>query len=578
MMRSPGRLLWLVVAAAPLLQANFNCVAAQAGPSAESLAHSAMLSGIVTKAPGREPVKKAVIELIAESQSESGNYTAQTAADGTFQIEGIAPGRYHLFVERTGYLEVDKHGPRTDGRVLTLAAGQNLKDLVIRLQAAAVVEGRVTDEDGDPLANAQVTLLRQTFASGRSHWEQVGAERTNDLGEYRIAGLASGSYYISVTPPPDFRSLIEVTGNASAAPRPDAAEKPAPPSYQTTYYPGTRDRSQAASIQLHAGDEFPANFSLTPSPALMIRGVVTGLAQGASAAIMLQSKDFSLVLNGADVRKDGSFEIRDVTPGAYTILATVEDSAVPLMARQNVQVTSENVDGLRLTPQPGSSVRGRARVSSASSRLDFSQFFFTLRSADGDDDVLGALTMGSGFATQAHVNADGSFEWKSVPPGHYYVQLSHDGVAATDWFLKSVAAGSSDITSSGFSVNGNTVALDVVVSANGGIVEGAVVSAKGEPSADTVIVAVPETRFRGNLDRYRKILSDQGGRFTMRALPPGDYTLYAWESIDGDAYYNSDFLKQYEGQGTILQVGEGEHKSLQLQIIPSVRDQPTDQP
>ena len=99
--------------------------------------------------------------------------------------------------------------------MLTLGAGQELKDLVIRLQAAAVVEGRVTDEDGDPMPEAQVAVLRQTFVAGRSHWEQVGAERTNDLGEYRIPGLAAGNYFVSVTPPPDFRSLIETTGSAA---------------------------------------------------------------------------------------------------------------------------------------------------------------------------------------------------------------------------------------------------------------------------------------------------------------------------------------------------------------------------
>ena len=134
-------------------------------------------------------MKKVLIELIAENQNEGGNYTATTDADGRFQVEGIVPGRYHLFAERTGFLEIDKHRSRVDGRVLTLTAEQELKDVRIRLQAAGVIRGRVTDEDGDPLPNAQVAVLRPTFVSGRSRWEQAGAERTNDLGEYRIAGL-----------------------------------------------------------------------------------------------------------------------------------------------------------------------------------------------------------------------------------------------------------------------------------------------------------------------------------------------------------------------------------------------------
>ncbi len=277
---------------------------------------TAVVVGMVTKDPGSESVKKALIELIAESQSDGGNYTAITGVDGGFRIENIVPGRYRMFVERTGFQEIDKHHRRTEGRVLTLAAGQEVKDLVVHVQAAAVVEGRVTDEDGDPMAEAQVAVMRQTFGAGRSHWEQVGAERTNDLGEYRIAGLAAGSFFVSVTPPPDFRSLIEA--NAPAAPAHGGADKPAPAAYQTTYYPGTRDRGQAASVQLHAGDDFPVNFSLTPSPSLTIRGSVVNLPPGSTAAIMLQSKDFSLVLNGAEMRKDGSFEIRDVAPGEPT--------------------------------------------------------------------------------------------------------------------------------------------------------------------------------------------------------------------------------------------------------------------
>jgi protocatechuate 3,4-dioxygenase beta subunit len=584
----PAGLLWLVVMAAAALSA-------QSPPSsaAQTSTHAqATLSGIVAKDPGSEPLKKALIELIAESQSDRGNYTALTSADGSFHIENIVPGRYHLFVERTGFQEIDKHRRRTEGRVLTLSAGQDLKDLVIRLQAAAVVEGRVTDEDGDPMPESQVAVLRQTFVSGHTHWEQVGAERTNDLGDYRIAGLAPGNYFVSVTPPPDFRSLIETTGNAPAIHSGAPSDKPAPAAYQTTYYPGTRDRGQATPIQLHAGDDFPVSFSLTPSPSLTIRGSVVNLPPGSTAAIMLQSKDFSLVLNGAEMHKDGSFEIRDVSPGAYTIVATVDNVAVPMMARQALQVAAENVEGLRLAPQTGGSVRGRLRMeSSSAARPDPSQMFLLLRSADGDDDAFSAITIGEGFSTLAHVNADGSFEWKNVPAGHYSVQIS-DASAMPDWFLKSVAAAGA-VADSGFSVSGGATTLDLVASANGAMVEGVATNQDGaeqdgaeqdrpeqdrvekdEPVADAVVVAVPEARFRNYSDRYRKAVTDQSGRFTLRGLPPGDYTLFAWESVDGEAYFNPEFLKSCEGQGKALHVNEGDHARVQLKAIPPREDQP----
>jgi hypothetical protein len=133
-----------------------------------------------------------------------------------------------------------------------------------------------------------------------------------------------------VTPPPDFRSLIEGGGAAAEAHVPET--KPAT-TYQTTYYPGTPDRSQATPIQVRAGDEFPVNFSLTPSPSLSIRGKVVNLPARSSASIMLQSRDFRLVMSGAEMHKDGSFVIRDVSPGSYLVLASVEGSAVPMMAQ-----------------------------------------------------------------------------------------------------------------------------------------------------------------------------------------------------------------------------------------------------
>jgi protocatechuate 3,4-dioxygenase beta subunit len=554
---------------------------------------NAVIDGTVVKDAGSEPVKKAVIELIGEIApgEAGGNYTAVTAADGRFHIEGILPGRYLLFVERTGFLEASAHHTRGEGRVLTLTAGQELKDLEIRLQAAAVVQGRVVDEDGDPLPNTQVTVLRQSFASGHGRWEQVGGERTNDLGEYRIASLPSGNYYVSATPPPDFKSLIEAAGGAK--PGSNATANDGGPndkqatSYQTTYYPGTTDRGQATPIQLHPGDEFPVNFALTLSPALSIRGAVVGLPPHTSASILLQSHDFNLMFSGAEVQKDGSFVIHDVSPGAYTILATVDNAPTPMMTRQSLQIAN-NVEGLRLTPQPGAWIRGRLRLESKSNstcpvsqNLDPGQIFFQLRPADRDDDFGTGTLAWDTFSNLTNVAADGSFEWKSVPQGNYYVKLAGEhagaGSCTGDWYLKSALAGGRDVNESGISVNGGMIVLDLVASANGGVIEGIAVNQKNEPVANAVIVSAPSTsaneaRLRGREDRYGRAVSDQAGHFTLRGIPPGDYTLFAWETLDGEAYLNPDFMKNYEGQGSALRMAEGERKSVQLTVIPDSTD------
>jgi len=528
----------------------------------------ATIEGLVTKDPESQPVKKALIELIAENQNQAGNYSAVTGPDGLFRIDNIVPGRYHLFAERPGLLDTDKQRGHIEGRILTLSAGQELKDLHLRLEAAAVVRGRVTDEDGEPMTGAEVTVLRQTYLAGHKHWEHAGSERTNDLGEYRVANLPAGNVYISVSPPPDFKSLIENAGTAREPRNPNLPEKSAPPAYQTSYFPGTTDRSQAAPVQLHPGDEFPANFTLMPSPSLSIRGSVVNLPPRASATIMLQSHDFSLVLSGAEMHKDGSFVIHNVSPGSYTILAAIEGSAVPMMARQPLQVGSANVDGVRLAPLPGTTLQGRMRVESknGSLRFDPERVFLALQPVDNDQEE-GMLSGRDSFSNLAHLAPDGSFQWTDVPAGTYYVQIMGDNDSNEGWFIKSVFAGGRDINDSGIAVSGGTVPLDIAISASGGVVEGIAVDQKGEPVANAVVVAVPEARLRSRTDHYRKTVTDQTGRFAVHGLRPGDYTVFVWSAVDGEAYYNPDFLKTFEGQGRPLRISEGERKNLQLEAI-----------
>jgi len=301
---------------------------------------------------------------------------------------------------------------------------------------------------------------------------------------------------------------------------------------------------------------------------------VVNLPPNATASIMLQSRDFSVIMTGADIHKDGTFVFHDVSPGNYTIMASVEGSQVAMTARQSLQVGSTSVEGLRLSPQPGATVQGRLHFESRNQmRFDPERIFLTLQMVDAAEESDTAPIFRESFSNITHVAADGSFQWNDVPAGNYYVQIMGDGQSDGGWYLKSVASGGRDVNDAGVAVNGGTVTLDLAASANGGVADGLVVNSKGEPFANAVVVAVPEQRLRDRMDHYRKTIADQTGHFSLRGLRPGEYTAYAWESVEGEAYYNPDFVRTFEGRGSALHVSEGAHKSMQLQLIPATEDQ-----
>ena len=144
--------------------------------------------------------------------------------------------------------------------MLTLDPGQELKDLVFRMQPAAVVAGRILDNDGDPVPDVTVVAHRYTG----SRYRNFGlSANTNDLGEYRISNLDPGRYLITASSERQSFQWREVSD-----------KKPIP---YITYYPGTTEKAQGAAVELHAGDEFPANFALVYGPAFRVRGTVSGI-------------------------------------------------------------------------------------------------------------------------------------------------------------------------------------------------------------------------------------------------------------------------------------------------------------
>jgi hypothetical protein len=195
----------------------------------------------------------------------------------------------------------------------------------------------------------------------------------------------------------------------------------------------------------------------------------------------------------------------------------------------------------------------------------------------------------------APIAEDGSFVIPIIPEGRYRVQVNLSGPAAVAPARGAAAARGArgaatapaapplpkeayldDIRLESFSVydNGLVVGtselnpLSVLLSTAQGGAEGTVVDKEQKPvSGATVVLAPPENR-RQNGALYSLATSDAKGRYGFQNVPPGNYTVYAWESVLAGAYRNADFLAQFVGRGQAVTVQAGPSTAADVSVIP----------
>jgi Carboxypeptidase regulatory-like domain len=532
------------------------------------------ITGTVIKEPGSEPLKKVLIQIIAENQKEGGNYTASTDTDGRFHVENMQPGRYRLFLERTGFVGVNERGVQADTNIFTVQAGQSVDDLLFHMLATAVISGRITDEDGDPLSG--VSVMAQKKRPGRGGRENAASGTTNDLGEYRLFGLFPGQYWIVAIPQPDFRDyeqprkkdqVVDASGSDVSA---NTDDTQADTRYLTTYYPGTFDSMQATAVVVKAADELPVNFTLTPARTYRIRGLVTGLAPGQKPSVELFSKAGDAYrANATEIGADGQFEVRGVGPGSYTLRASAGTESQPSTAHQDISVVAGDVEGVKLVPQHSFTIAGNLSIVGSG---DVTHYSPILREAEMSEDA-GLYLSRDLSGMNAIVDRSGNFAWKNVDPGTYIVQMF--GGESKPFFLKSVTLGGQDVLT-GFTATG-PVQVYLQLSTRGGVIEGSVVEKEKDvddehPVANAEVVAVPEEKYRNLPDRFLFGETDQHGHFTIRGIPPGGYKLYSWQDVEDTVWHDPNFLKAQEANGVSVKVEEGSDQKVDLKPSPVGED------
>jgi hypothetical protein len=109
------------------------------------------------------------------------------------------------------------------------------------------------------------------------------------------------------------------------------------------------------------------------------------------------------------------------------------------------------------------------------------------------------------------------------------------------------------------------VELDVLMGSPAAAVRGLVTDGEGRPVPGAVVALLPEDRTE--LDKYVAATADPDGRFDIRTVPPGDYRLYAWAELPGEAWRNAAFMEPYNDLGIPLVAVGGERVTLEAEIL-----------
>jgi len=526
------------------------------------------IEGAVLTQDGDRPVRKATVTLNPIPTAPNPNQMIdnrqqfQTEADGHFVFKDLPAGQYSLMVQHPNYVGTGRQA-RMVNQMVRLSDGQAVKDLTFRLVPAGIIRGRVTDEDGDPVARAQISVMRQQYFRGKKQFMNAGGGNTDDLGEFRVSSLPPGTYWVSA-------SRQQMMG------MPGGPEAKQTRQYVRTFYPGATDVQSASPVDVKPGDEVPVNISLMKMETAEVKGTVTqqtGEKAENGQVSLAASGDVSVGMGGySAMLRNGEFDLR-VPPGHYrvtamTFPAPTGQMIVPSYTTSTIDVPPQGLQDLKLQTGSASKVTAHVAVEGATQAVNLDNIRIQLQVHRDDDDPRNFFMMGD--MGNAKADKDGNAVIERLNAGTYEVNYFGGLPGYQDAYLKSVLQGNRDVLPTGFRVSGDGQ-MHVTISVNGGYVEGIVSDADHKPVKGAMVVDVPPEEFRTRDQFYRIGSTDQNGHFLLHSIRPGRHLLLALEDPEQGVWLDPVFLKTVESKGENFSIDEREHKQFQLQVIPKTQ-------
>jgi uncharacterized protein (DUF2141 family) len=487
----------------------------------------AQVSGQVIRSDTLAPVPKAEVSLYPQdsntAKAAGGNRTVRTSTDGSFAFSDLPPGSYALDVWRNGYATFSCETNR-DCRQLSLKSGQKLDDLVLHLDPAGVISGRVLDEDQDPVAGIQVYLLGVTFLPGGGR--RIDARSrvvTDDQGSFRMADIPPGFYYVRAG------GLIEHPMEQAALKQGHGETL----QYRDTYYPGTSVLSEASPLEVRPDVEASGlRFSVATEKTYSITGKVVSGGKRAepkpTEVHFTKQSDAEQMFGpgGVTIDPDGSFEFHGLWPGEYTLTAmTTSNGREVEEGYASVRIVDSNIRA-NIEVGRASEVRGRVQAPAGLSLA-------------GKQIILQAT---SSIYHSSDIGSDGQFDIGNVPPGEYTLAVMESRASVEMTYLKKARCAGKDYAQQPLVLGVGTVLdCDVALANDTGSVSGQVMEGE-KPAAGLVAVLIPELPELRRTPRYTLTgKTNAAGRYKMVGVIPGDYLLFAVPTSVDCEYFALDF-------------------------------------
>ncbi|MDX2268961.1 MAG: carboxypeptidase regulatory-like domain-containing protein [Bryobacter sp.] len=496
----------------------------------------AQVSGRVVNALTGEGVGKALVTL----DGNEGKRSARTTKDGSFVFPEVAEGEYSLESAKRNYFAI---GAAKKVRVIE---GQKMEALELKLEPAGVVRGRLLDEDGEPIEGGYVAALRRTYHRGVYGLKQESFALTNELGEFRLAGLRRGKYLLRAA----------VRGNIPGQQAEAYEENRQEFAPLTTYFPGVAEVESAQLLAVQPGQEYSGmEFRLLRGRVFRVAGRVQLGEDNPQVQITLEPiarmPDSQGDHRGVSIQSGSdSFEIRGVSPGRYMLTAST-NMAPPRVGKMLVTVTDKDVTELEVAPAGKTELRGTVKIMGDETLPPdgFSKLIVQIATK---------LSPYSTTSTSMNLTKEGSFHFKEVPGGLKTFRLQH-GIPGT--FIQSFRLNGVEMEQLDFEGGGE---IDLVLSKRTGKITGSV----DEPrEAKILLEAVNAKRISTAEWKNQIAVADAGGNFTFAEVAPGEYRVYAFAGSGQEINEDPEFLRHFSGNAVVVRIGEGEAKSIPLRRI-----------